>query len=367
MKKQLMIVGAVVSAACCSAQTAKPETDIVVKARITLADGSQFLGSPRFASFVLVMDFGKLEIPLSHVSTLDFTKDAVKVGFYNKDTLSGKLEGTSFAFDTIFNEANLEYAQIKSMKFSKQRDVSQSAKAPGLLLYAPLDTDTASHDAFGARIETKKIRIVEGNAGNAMLLDSADAKLTIHLPFSPHTMSEGTIEFWAKLPQPRQRFNSNGGQPWFFNIEGPGRNYDRHFVFGFTANDSAGKGGLVGRIHGVATTGTHYPGSVSNIAETGLLRETPDGWHHYAIIWNVDGVDFPDARGKSLALTVDGKIVAVANKSNNGEVRPTETEGFRLVVHDGNSDCTRPVAISDLKIWKHAKLPDVRISVNPAF
>lgn len=356
-------------AACCFAQAPAPaaEAEIVIKAKVTLLDGSQFFGTPRFPSLRLALDFGKLDIPLERVAVLDFfkekskvgayhvVKDSVKVGFDNKDILSGKLEGTALEFSTIFNDVRLEPSQIKAVTFTKQRDVTRAVNEPGLLLYVPLDMEKPDLDLFGARMEAQKARIVAGHLGQATLLDSADAKIILHLPFSPYAMPEGAIEFWAKLPQPRQRFSGNG-QPWFFTVEGPEGNFRRSFVFGFTGNDGTGKGGLVGRIHGVAMAGTHTAGSVSSIAETGLLRDTPDDWHHYAIIWKTDGVDFPDARGKSLVLTVDGRVVAVAEKGNTEAVRQAGAEGFRLVIQGGNPD-SRPLAMSDLKIWNHARPP----------
>ncbi|MCL1921720.1 MAG: hypothetical protein FWG50_11735, partial [Kiritimatiellaeota bacterium] len=194
MIRRLVMIGLVIAAEGV-AQAAQAETDIVVKAKVSLIDGSQFLGSPRFALVTLALDYGKLEIPLSHVASLSFTKDVAKVGFYNKDVLSGRLEGVPLAFDTAFGEVSLTHTQIKSVTFSKQRDIARHVGEPGLLLYAPLDTEQSSLEAFGARMESTKARIVEGPFGNAMLFDSPDARLTIHLPFSPHTMSEGTIAF----------------------------------------------------------------------------------------------------------------------------------------------------------------------------
>ena len=349
-----------VSAAWCEAP--KAEADIVVKTKVFLSDGSQFFGTPQFTSITLVLDFGKLIIPLDKVASLDFVKDGVKVGFYNKDTLSGKLEGTTLTFDTVFNEARLTYPQITSIKFSKQRNVTRNTDEPGLLLYVPLDVADTNLDLFGARMVAKGARIVEGIRGNAMLLDSPEATVAINLPFSPHTMPEGTVEFWAKLPQPHRKFGGNGGQPWFFNVENaedPAGRAGNQFVFGFTANDGTGRGGLVGAIHGFARASTHYAGSVPSVSETGLLMGTPDGWHHYAFIWKQDGVNFPGARGKSLLLVVDGRIVAVADKDPAGGTHNNGAEGSRLVIHDKYSDTSRPLGMSDLKIWNYAKLPTV--------
>ncbi|MCL1921966.1 MAG: hypothetical protein FWG50_12995 [Kiritimatiellaeota bacterium] len=338
---------------------------VVVKAKVALLDGSQFFGTPRFTSLKLVMDFGKLDIPLEKVATLNIVKDKGKVGAYNivrdtvkvgldnKDLFSGTLEGAVLEFDSVFGDVRLELSQIKSIAFSKQRDIARAVNEPGLLLYAPLDKETADLELFGARMEAQKTRVVPGHAGDALLLESPDAKVTLHLPFSPHAMPEGTIELWVKLPQPRQRFGG-GGQPWLFNIENPGTRFNSQMAFGFTGNDGTGKGGLVGRIQAVAVAGTHYAGAISSIAETGLLRDTPDGWHHYAFIWKADGLDIPDARGKALALAVDGRVVAVADRMNNDTPRQAAAEGIRLVITGGGND-SRPLAVSDLKIWSSAK------------
>jgi hypothetical protein len=174
-------------------------------------------------------------------------------------------------------------------------------------------------------------------------------------------MPEGVIEFWAKLPQPHQRFGHGGGQPWFFNFECPELNYTHHFVFGFAFNDGTGGGGLVGRQHGLSFAATHRFGVTPTVAETRLLDDTPDGWHHYSIIWKRDEFEFPEGTGKVLLLTIDGNVVASGDSKYYGRnlfhARETEGKNIRLVIHDGNSDCTRPVAMSDLKIWDHAKLP----------
>jgi len=193
-----------------------------------------------------------------------------------------------------------------------------------------------------------------------MLLDTPDAKVIIDLPFSPYLMPEGTIEFWAKLPQPHQQFGSGRGHPWLFNMECPELNYTHHFVFGFNPNDGAGGGGLVGGIHGIGRMATHRWGTAATIAETGLLGDTPDGWHHYAFVWKRDGINFPEAPGRVILLIVDRKVAATSVYSPNTnfvDTRETEGKKIRLVVHDVNSDNTRPVAMSDLKIWDHAKLP----------
>ena len=116
----------------------------------------------------------------------------------------------------------------------------------------------------------------------------------------------------------------------------------------------------MGRMHGLAQTATHRWGTVSTVAETGLLGDTPDGWHHYAFIWKRDGVDFPEAKGKGLLLAIDAKIVASID--NMTPVLPHEFEQHldaktRLFIPDNLSIHAHPFVMSDFKIWDSAQLP----------
>jgi len=361
MKRLLAMVAML--AACCFGQAPKAEYDAAVNVKVSLVDGSQLQGTLQTSSLALVTGFGKKEIPLAQIVSLDFAKDGVKVKFHNKDVLSGTLEGSTFTLRTIFSDVRLNSSQVKSIQFLGGGNTPQGNE-PGLLLHALLDSDNENLGAFNAYMEAKNVQIIEGPAGNhAILLGSEEAQITIRLPFMPYAMPEGTIEFWAKVPQPHQRFGGGGGQPWFFNIQCLEYNYIFHFFLGFTSNDGLGKAGLIGSIHGLARAGTHGCGAVSSVAGTGLLGDTPDGWHHYALIWKRDGFELPDTTRKVLLMTIDGNVVASHGGIMNNigilphEVGQNPNPDVRLVIHDSNSDCTRPLAMSDLKIWDHAKLP----------
>jgi len=347
----ILLTGAV----CCFAQT-----DIAGKAKVILLDGSQLIGTLNAPSLVVVTSFGRTEIPLAQISALDFAKDSVKVRFHNKDVLSGTLEDTAFAFKTVFNDVRLDYSQIKSVQFSGTG--ARDMNTEGLLLHVQFDSDTEDLSRFDARMDARNARIVEGpdGNGNAMLLDSEEATVVIQLPRSPYRMSEGTIEFWAKLPQPHRQFGHSKGQPWLFNIHLHENYPGAHFALGFVSNNGNGSGGLVGHAMGTLA-GTHVFGAVSSVADTGVLGDTPDGWHHYALVWKWDGFDFPEEKGKALLIIVNGKVVASSNKMPGfipPDIEHIPDVGTRLVIHDENSDCSRPIVMSNLRIWDCAKTLD---------
>jgi len=354
------------------------------KVKVTLRDKSQLVGVPGVASFELVTGFGKIQVPFTQVTALDFTKDGVTVKLTNKDVLTGTLAGTAFEIETAFGKVSFPYAQIESL-----RPIAAGAQGAGsqqdLLLHAKFDSDTEDLDAFNARLETRNARVIEDNDRKGMLFDAPAAKAIIDLPFSPYTMPEGTIEFWAKLPEPNRRFNSGGGEPWFFNIERVNCDEGVHIVYGFVSNNGAGQGGLTGIIWHYANAGTHHAGGVGSIADTKVLGDNPDGWHHYSFVWKWDGLDIPEAKQampflfpedrlvekdlpvrtkneQVLALTVDGKVVASAGKvhyyKNHLYLQTTETK-CRFLINEGTAPSTTPFVMADCKIWNHAQLPVV--------
>ena len=355
----MLFVASLAVAAYCFGQVPKPTGYPDVNVRATLTDGSQLQGVPKLTTLTLVTTFGKHDIPLALVAALDFTKEGAKVRFHNKDVLSGKLENASLEIKTIFNDVRLDFAQLKSVQFSTQRGGGRVMNEPGLLLHALLDSDSEDLGLFDARLEARNVRIIEGREGsNAMLLDSEDTQVIIHLPFAPYPMPEGTVEFWAKIANPHKRFNGGYKQPLFFNIECQELNYRNHFFFGFSSNNGSGGGGLGGSLYGSASIATHTAGAVASVAETGVLGDTPDGWHHYAVVWKRDGFEFPEAQGKTFLLAVDGKVIVSAGSRGVANVQEAVGKKTQCMLHEKKYfDPAASIAMADFKIWDHAKFP----------
>ena len=331
--------------------------------RITavLADGSVVKGTPLFPALVMNTSFGRQEIPLRLIASVEFSDNGLKVRFRNNDVLSGKTARKFYGLETVFGKAHLPYGQLKRMNFAPNGEAGKS----GLLLSAALGSPNENLEKFGAKMEAKNVKIVEGrNGGKAMGFHTKESTAAISLPFSPYAMKEGTVEFWARFTDPYKTFSGGGGQPWFFNITSPAFDVQCHFVCGFTNNDGLGKGGFTGRRpNGGFHAGTHSFGSAPNVSATRLLGDTPGGWHHYAYIWKEDGVDFPEAKGSNLVLAIDGKVVASSGRT---AAKPNLTPEFvkkmvsdnRFVIHDENSDLNYFMEMSDLKIWNLAKIPN---------
>ena len=343
-------------------QEAKAGENATVRAKVALRDRSVLTGTPQFSELKLMTGSGEFQIPLPLVSTLSFTKGQVKVSFFNKDVLTGTLEGTALTFETSLGVLNLPCAQIDSVAFFKPGNTPHAPAGQGLLLHVPLDAPDANLDAFNAQMETRNAQVVEGPAGGkALLFDRLGAKATIHLPFSPYTMPEGTIEFWAKLPQPNLPFGDGKRQFSLFIIEQEGLEFCP-LLLGFNTNTGDGSGGFAGILWGCPCAATHTHGTVSTVKETAVLGDTPDGWHHYAFIWKWDGLEFSEAQGLVLALAIDGNVVASASETPDSpyaHLRKKADVKSRFVIHDDNHfKSTYPLIMSGLNIWDYAKQPE---------
>jgi len=207
-------------------------------------------------------------------------------------------------------------------------------------------------DRFNAKMETQNIRIINETTGKAMMFNAVDATITIYLPFSLHTMPEMTIEFWAMMPPPYDK-NDAAQKSWLFNLTNPawlGLDY-----FGITDNDGSGKRRLIGHVL------ENHPMTMSLGIDTSVeINNISGGWHHYAFIWNLNGVDCIETKEKRVVFSFDGKIVTpdIDDYPIDGfKILDNTESGTYLLFRDHNFDSARPVAIRDLKIWNFSKIP----------
>ena len=112
----------------------------------------------------------------------------------------------------------------------------------------------------------------------------------------------GTIEFWAKIENDRERFGDGGDPRFFMLVTSPGS----ETVFQLAANDGCGRGGLSVYHQGYAiASGDHclYPANYKDV-----VPDDAKGWHHYALVWDENGV--PGLEGPvALAAFIDGKRI----------------------------------------------------------
>lgn len=231
--------------------------------------------------------------------------------------------------------------------------VAQEPTPAGLVLWNKLGSQAEIEDSeVGLDGTFNGGSFVEGRFGTAYMANYAQDKL-VHFPKEVIPIDAGTIEFWAKLTG----FPSNvsaggwGHKPYFITI------WDGYSAFqiGFEANDGAGNGGLCGNVgHGFHFgTGVYCWNcwTYAGILGTGLEEE----WHHYALVWNKNGIQGVADGTKRGAVFLDGQL----NSSrwhdyygSNSEFVPLTSGELALIDNWGSQG---NVAIDNIRIWNYAK------------
>jgi hypothetical protein len=169
--------------------------------------------------------------------------------------------------------------------------------------------------------------------------------------------TSGCIEFWAKIQKPSS-YIGNGGDPRLFTITQKSTN-NTISTLDIVSNNGGGNSGF--------STWT-FLGNMASIRGCRSLRyedlfQTSNfrDWHHYAIIWDKDGIS--DLTGTPrMALLLDGNPVP----DIQNHVRSTE-EAYAIIstptllsfTHDPKLDpefsTKSPFLIDEFKIWNYAK------------
>ncbi len=175
-----------------------------------------------------------------------------------------------------------------------------------LVYYNTLDsTDAVTHPEVGVNGSCDdSATFVDGKAGSALHVPAHSNIATLQLPEGLPPV-KGCMEFWAKLPEGKTTY-IDGGDPVFLRLHGV-TDQRRYFSFEFNANNGSGRGGLYAYLWSL----TMCPETFSYVKpySTYLTEGDVSDWHHYAFVWNIDGISSISGTPRS-AILVDGKAVA---------------------------------------------------------
>jgi len=187
---------------------------------------------------------------------------------------------------------------------------------------------------------------VSGKFGNAYSATYTE-DLLLNFPIEIFPGDEGCIEFWAKL-EGFPEWLANGNLPNFFEYSGgSGGNLSLQM----NNNDGGGGGGLVYRIGNYYKGATGVYGAVKY--ESILGSGQTETWHHYALVWNNNGMAYPGVAGYGKAiLFLDGEVETTLWED------PADL-GFNLVGGQidfvNNSGGSGTVLIDNIMIYNYEK------------
>ena len=194
---------------------------------------------------------------------------------------------------------------------------------------------------------------VGGMFGNAYSADHTQ-DLLVTFPKEVIPIDAGTIEFWAKLTGFPSCMEWRE-KPYFVNISD---GYSR-FALGFNGNDGGGNGGLVGQVgHGFKTgTGPYRSpsGGTCWTYEEVLGTGQVEAWHHYALVWDENGIAGVGDGTKKVAVFLDGQLnsgIWYDYFGGDSELVPLTGGELGLIM---NNMSQGSAAIDNLIIWNYAK------------
>lgn len=225
----------------------------------------------------------------------------------------------------------------------------------GLVLWNRLGSDEETlHSAVGSGGLDYAGSFVPGVFGRALQLSNTSKQTVVSFPASAIPKKAGCLEFWARVR------NLPESLPWGESLALIGAPYDNgngSFIsfLRFNGNDGVGNGGLCGGFWGYGACGTGMYGDWTHTSA--LKGASVTNWHHYALVWDYDGITGVGSTAKPIAIYVDGELNTACwgalNNPRDAEILLPSSERFGLLYF--YSSVTANAAVDNLKIWSYAK------------
>ena len=329
--------------------------ETVVTANATLKDGStvkgEFLTQKITGSTVFANQLA-LDPAIIKSLTITGTNGEAKVSLVNGDAFAMTVANDTFAIKSLLGDLKIPRANFRALSLSVCR--GGNAAEGGLVFYCTFDDKTSiTTPAVGPKGIFQGGEFTPGKNGNALFVPAFTSGAKFDLP-SGVIGTAGTIEFWGKANELGSL--TEGGCPRFFEILKIGKG---EISQDWNSNNGGGGYGLTFRMDGLpwmATSSFEYSSAMRSSYRRPPMR--PDAeWHHYALVWDVDGVDIP---GKSsAAVYLDGKLILstpfVPTWKGPVNVADGSTLLFPCREDEMPGYSRRAFTIDDFKIWNYAK------------
>ena len=343
----------ILSAILASAVALSAFAEEALNASVTLRDSSVIKGTVAqdidLEGAVVFADTVKIPLSLVRDMAADGTNGVQIVTLTNGDVFRLTPKTKALAVATVLGDLTIPLANIRKVAFS-----ASAAATDGLIYYCTFDSPEAiQKPAVGPAGQFLSGRFIEGKVGQALAVPAYTCAATVPLP--PNTIGQkGCFEFWAKFSPPGDRINV-GPWPCFFTCGVLGA--EPRFCLEWNANNGTGGGGINAMLeHLRACTSTFGAG----LSYSHFIGDGMDSWHHYAVVWNKDGINALSGSGLPIAkaaIFLDGRLVARQPFPNspNWRLSPAITEpatflNFPFHPSDGNQSRVDYV-IDEFKFW----------------
>ncbi len=296
---------------------------------LDLSDGSRIVGAPNVETIRVVTEYADMELSLKKVVDVIIADDHenANVKMQNGDTLKGIINLGPLALKTLFGEVAIGVQHITQMHV--ERIAAEGPVPYGLVLWNQLGSDVQiCRSVVGPGGQKNAGRFVEGYSGKGVQL-TMDEQYGVTFPPDVLKGPAGCVEIWARLIDFPQALPW-GNRPGL--IAACDAKDGAHFILHFNGNDGNANGGICARVPGLGNSGTARFGSWTFAKALG--SDTVDEWHHYAIVWDSDGIEGVDNGTRKMAVFLDGQLNSTAWNGPMGDTLNMPMDGrFGLLAH----------------------------------
>ena len=353
MKSKKMQFGVVLALAVSAftAVAAKPAVTVTA----SLRDGSTVKGDFLTKKIIGATLFERdLVLAPSLVRSINFTgtNGESKVELSNGDRFAMTVSNDVFAVRSLLGDLKISRANFRSLALASRSATAHGGSSGGLVY----------HCTFNSREEVSKPKVGPRGFFMAGEFTKGVDGFSLHVPpytsaarfeLKPGTVGrKGTIEFWGKIDEGMARLTT-GGCPRFFEIIC----YELRDEISqdWNSNNGTGGAGLTFRLGGLPVMASSSYGRFSTYD---FIKDDLYGWHHYALVWDADGIALNNGETATAAVFVDGKSVMTTSATNwNGP--PLANHRSFLVFPSREDEMPSygrvGYAIDEFKIWNYAK------------
>ena len=350
-KSKRMMFVAIVTAAMTTFATAKPAVSVTA----SLRDGSTVKGDFLTKKITGATLFEKnLALAPSLVRAINFigTNGESKVELSNGDRFAMTVSNDVFAVRSLLGNLKIPRASFRSLTLASRSATAKGGSSGGLVYHCTFNSrEEVSRPKRGPRGFIMAGDFTKGVDGLALHVPPYTSAARFELP--PGTIGrKGTIEFWGKIDEGMARLTT-GGCPRFFEIicYEPQDEISQDW----NSNNGTGGAGLTFRIGGLPVMASS---SFAKYPSYDFITDNLYGWHHYALVWDADGVVLSNGTTATAAVFIDGKTVLTTSAANwKG---PPLANHRSFLVFPSREDEMPSYArvgysIDEFKIWGYAK------------
>ena len=330
-----------------------------IAATVTLGDSSVIKGTvaetTAFEGAVAFKDGVKLPVAMIREMTADGTSGVQIATLANGDKFHFTPTTKALSVATVLGDLSISLSNIRRVAFS----ATPGGSADGLIYYCTFDSpESILNPAVGPAGKFLSGRFVDGKAGSARAVAPYTCAAHTAIPagfFGPR----GCIEFWGRIDDTPSNRVVPMGCPCFFDCRKPKEVWKLSVMW--NDNNGGGGGGLCGVVQHYPATTDHYGSSIPYEKYLGYRTED---WHHYALVWNVDGIaslGVQNGLPVRVAVFLDGKAVGLKTNVRDpswglGCFETTDMIlGFPTAPGQESFNGV-PYSIDEFKVWNYDKV-----------